>query len=240
MGNLSNILEGIWLTENEAKIYLALLELWKSWVTEISKKSGIKRTTIYSYINPLLEKNFIKRSIYWKRTFFTAEKPSNIVQGFEEKKKAFLEKIPLLELMYKEKSPNPHLEFYEWKIQIKDIYKKIEKSGEKVLAFFSPEKFNALIWEQFEEELSLLSTKNWTTTKNLLKHDSFWKNHIKNPHTSSNSKLLPKDFEIEVDINIVKNTTILFSYEPIQAVVIKNKAFADFLRNLHNYFWRIL
>ena len=240
MNNLEKILQWVWLSENEAKIYLAILELGKSWVTNISKKSWIKRTTIYSYINPLLEKDFIKRTIYKKRTLFIAENPKIILQAIEKKKEIFLESIPLLEGIYNKNSPNPHLEFYEWEAQIKDVYRKIAKSWKKTLAFFSPENFDKTIWKDIEEELSILSKKNCTTTKNLLRNDLYWREHLKNKFTSNNSKLLPKDFEIDADIMILWNSIVLVSYEPLQAVVIKNKAFADFLRNLHNYFWKIL
>ena len=101
---MQKILEWIWLSENESKIYLSLLKLWKSWITSISNQSGIKRTTIYNYINPLLEKDFIKRSINWKRILFMTENPKNLVKIFEERKNNFLKQLPLLEWMYNENS----------------------------------------------------------------------------------------------------------------------------------------
>ncbi len=240
MKDIENILEWIGLSKNEAKIYITVLNIGKSGVTEISKKSNIKRTTIYSYINPLLEKSYLKRSIHGKRTFFIAESPKRLLEIFEAKKTDFLKKLPFLEEIYNNNAPKPKVELYEWKKQVKDAYRRMETSWVKVFSFFSPEKFNAIVWEEFEEELESISSKHGTTAKTLLKNDPFWKRHIKNPHTWNNSKLLPQDFDLEVDINIVKDTVILISFDPLQAIFIKNKFFADFFKNLHNYFWKIL
>ena len=44
------------LSETEAKIYLAALELGQTSVSRIARKSGIKRTTIYLSLENLMEK----------------------------------------------------------------------------------------------------------------------------------------------------------------------------------------
>ena len=157
MENIENILEWVGLSENESKIYLTLLKLWKSWVTEISRKSWIKRTTIYPYITSLLEKNLIKRTVKWKRTFFTTEDPKNIIDNLEDKKKRFLKKLPILEWLYKENSPNPNLEFYEGKNALMNLYKKIWLSWLTVYTFFSPEEFYKHFRESYGNSSSLHS-----------------------------------------------------------------------------------
>lgn len=239
MENLENILIWIWLSNNESKIYLTILELWKSWISSISKKSWIKRTTIYSYITPLLEKNIIKRTIYGKRIYFMAENPKNIIDIFEEKRKKFLEKLPIFEWLYIKNSPNPSLEFYENKKAINELYKKIWSSWLTIYTFISPEEFYKHFSEDFDKSLWILEKKAWWKTKTLIKNNNFWYKHIKNNHTS-HIKFLPKGFELDVDVIILWNSIIMISFEPIYAIVIKNKALADFHRNLHNYFWKIL
>ena len=236
---MQEILEWIWLSKNESKIYLSLLKLWKSWITSISNQSGIKRSTIYNYINPLLEKDFIKRSISGKRILFIAENPKNLVKIFEEKKNNFLKKLPLLEWIYNENSTNTNLEFYEWKNWIKKVYEEVYSSWLDVLAFFSPEMFNKHLWEDFEKNISNLTKIFWWKTKNLLQNDIYWKEHISSDLTSNNSKLLPKEFKIEVDILLIKNSLVMISFEPMYAVKLKNKPLSDFHRNIFNYLWKI-
>lgn len=237
MQNIQEILEWIWLSENESKIYLSLLQLGVSWVTNISKTSWIKRTTIYNHINTLLEKNFIKRSINWKRIQFAAENPKNLIKIFEERKNNFLKKLPLLEWIYNENSTNTNLEFYEWKNWIKKIYEEVWSSWQEVLAFFSPEHFYKIFSLEYDNFLANLESSNLWKTKNLLVNNNFWKNHIKN-FPWSYSKLLPKDFNLEVDVLIVKNSIIMVSFEPMYIIKLKNKPLSDFHRNLFNYFWK--
>jgi len=239
MENIQEVLEWIWLWKNESKIYITLLELWKSWITSISKKSWIKRSTIYNYITPLLGKDFIKRSISWKRVLFIAENPNNLVKAFEERKNNFIKKLPLLEWIYNENHTNTNLEFYEWKNWIKKIYKEISLSGQSVLAFFSPKKFYDIFSEEYDSYLSNLQRKSWWEIKNLLKNDTFWKDHLKADFTSNNSKLLPESFDFDVDIIIIKNTIVMVSFEPLYVIKLKNKWLSDFHRNIFNYLWKI-
>lgn len=239
MEDLTKILEWVGFSENEAKIYLAILDLWKAWITEVSKKSGIKRTTIYSYLDPLLEKWFIKRSIYGKRIFFLAESPKKILKIIDEKKRIMVKKMPLLESMYVKNSPNPQLEFYEWKVQIRKLYEEIWWSGLEIKAFFSPEQFYNMFWEEFDNKLCLLENQKGGMTRDLLRDNGFARKHLKNnPH--SKSKLLPKEFNFDVDIIILWNSVVMISFEPLYAIKIKNKPFADFQRNIFDYFWKIL
>ena len=237
MQNIQEILEWIWLSENESKIYLALLKLWKSWVTNIAKNSWVKRTTIYNYINPLLEKDFIKRSISWKRILFMAENPRKLVKIFEERKNNFLKQLPLLEWFYNENSTNTNMEFYEWKNGKKKIYEEIWSSWQEIMAFFSPESFYKIFDLKYDKFLSDLEKKSWWKTKNLLDNNIYSKEHIKNfPWT--HSKLLPESFELEVDIIIIKNSIIMVSFEPMYVIKLKNKPLSNFHRNLFNYLWK--
>lgn len=239
MDDIENILQWIWLSRNESKIYLTLLELGKSWITTISKKSWIKRTTIYSYLTPLLEKDIIKRTISWKRIFFSAENPSRLINNLEEKKKNFLAKLPILEWLYNENSSNPSIEFYEGKKAITNLYKKVWSSWLTVYTFFSPEEFYKYFSEEFDSSLWSLEIKAWWKTKTLIKNNNFSKKHIQN-NPNSQIKLLPSGFELDVDVIILWNSIIMISFNPIFAIVTKNKKLADFHRNLHKYFWKEL
>ena len=239
MNNIQEILQGIWLDKNEAKIYLAVLELWKSWVSEIAKKSWVKRTTIYSYINPLLEKDYIKRSILWKREYFVANKPEQLLKSITEKRKKMIESIPLLEWIYNQHSPNPQLEFYEDKNQIKKLYEEILSSWLEINTFFSPEKFYETFWGKFDIKLWELEKLSWWKSRELIRNDSTAKKFtIINNNT--NSKLLPESFKFDVDVLLLWNTIVMVSFEPLYAIKLKNKALTDFQRNIFNYFWDIL
>ena len=51
----TKILEEIGLTQNESKVYLSLIELGSSSVTQIIQKSGLHRAVVYDLLERLLE-----------------------------------------------------------------------------------------------------------------------------------------------------------------------------------------
>jgi sugar-specific transcriptional regulator TrmB len=53
-------LERIGLTEYEAKAYFALLEVHLNTATKVSEKSGVPRTRIYSVLESLMNKGWVR------------------------------------------------------------------------------------------------------------------------------------------------------------------------------------
>lgn len=66
------------LSESEAKIYLALLELGPSSVQQVSAKAGISRPTTYLQIEILKKKDLVTSQIKGKKILFIAESPDNL------------------------------------------------------------------------------------------------------------------------------------------------------------------
>lgn len=72
------------LSEKEAKIYLALLELENAGVSEISKKAGVNRSSAYVVIESLRKKGLISKSAGKKTDTYIAESPNNLITLTEE------------------------------------------------------------------------------------------------------------------------------------------------------------
>ena len=83
---LAKTLEQFGLRQNEAKVYLASIELGSSKVNEISKKAGIIRETTYGIINLLLQKGLMSYVIKSGVKYFEAAKPQKIKQILKFKK----------------------------------------------------------------------------------------------------------------------------------------------------------
>jgi len=60
---LINELQNLGLSDKEAKVYLALMELGPSSAFEISKRTGIHHSTVYLEMNSLLDKNLVSKYI---------------------------------------------------------------------------------------------------------------------------------------------------------------------------------
>jgi len=71
-------LQKVGLQENEAKIYLALVELGETTVIPLAKKSGLPRTTCYVVLDRMVKKGLASQVTNGAHTYFSAASPEKI------------------------------------------------------------------------------------------------------------------------------------------------------------------
>src|SRR3989338_8513836 len=96
-------LKNLGLSENEAKTYMAMLELGPSVVVEIARKSQINRPTTYVQIESLKRKGLISTQVQGKKQLFIAESPDKLellidseLKTVEDKKNELSNYLPKL------------------------------------------------------------------------------------------------------------------------------------------------
>ncbi len=115
------ILKEIGFTENEVKVYLALLELGSVTATEISKLSKVHRTNVYDTLNSLIKKGVVNYILKDKKKYYEATNPNNLLNILKEKQ-ALLEKaIPELKSGQRYNAKKNEVHIYEGLRAIKDI-----------------------------------------------------------------------------------------------------------------------
>ena len=72
------------LSENEAGVYLASLEIGKATADELSKHANVKRPTTYVQIESLMKKGLMSSVEKDKKTFFVPESPEYLRRLFEK------------------------------------------------------------------------------------------------------------------------------------------------------------
>jgi sugar-specific transcriptional regulator TrmB len=135
------LIANLGLSENEAKIYLALLELGPSLVTEISQKSEVNRVSCYDVLEKLVKFNLVTyASGKSSKKRYSAMPPHNLFSYLERKQKRqekYLEelqkKIPELKMLYREPA-RPSIKFFEGTEGLKSIYAETLKSKTEILS----------------------------------------------------------------------------------------------------------
>lgn len=129
-------LKKIGLSENEAKVYLALLELGSSAAQQITQKAGLKRPTTYVQLESLMKRGLVTFFEKGVKTLFRAEDPEHLKQvlekGEEEQKEKTnaLEKIlPGLGSLYLSAGERPRVRFFEGVEGLKTIQDEFLKSN---------------------------------------------------------------------------------------------------------------
>src|SRR4051794_32987813 len=107
------------LSEKESDVYLALLELGRSKVSEIARKAGMNRTTAYDILDSLTSKGLASISGKEPKQEYEGETPDNLIvlleKRLEKTKDAIREAeeiIPALKSIQKV-SDRPQVKFYE-------------------------------------------------------------------------------------------------------------------------------
>lgn len=134
---LNNLLKDLGFHEKEAGIYLATLELGKTTILEIAKRSGIKRTTVYELLPNLENKGLINRTKEGKKFYFVAENPRTVAQVIKEHEKRFAEALPELMAMFNSQENKPKVFFYQGVTEVQRMYEDTLHEGKPLLNYTS-------------------------------------------------------------------------------------------------------
>jgi sugar-specific transcriptional regulator TrmB len=128
-------LKNLNLSEKEAIVYLASLELGSSTIQEIAKKSQISRSTAYEIIESLIKKGLMSSLTKGNKRYFSAEAPARLLslidikeREFETRKNELKAILPKLQELAKLSKERPKVKFYEGKQSIRMIQEDILKT----------------------------------------------------------------------------------------------------------------
>jgi len=147
---LTNALKNIGLTDKEARVYLACLELGNSIVSEISKRAQINRVTTYDILEKLIQKGFINFVTKHKVKYFTATKPDLIFSDTKRKFEEFKQALPDLKRLHGETS-HPRVRYFEGLAGIKSIYDDTLTSKTEILNYANSTEIREY-WPTYDED----------------------------------------------------------------------------------------
>lgn len=135
-----NHLEQVGLKEKEARVYLALLKNGSILANKLSKTTNILRSSIYDYLNVLIEKGFVSYQIKSGKKYFQAVNPEKILDNFQERKNTEEEKLkeilPELILLKNTSKQKSKIEVFEGKEGMKTAMSYILKDNPKEILVY--------------------------------------------------------------------------------------------------------
>ena len=133
-----SIIKQAGLTENEAKVYLALLELGKSNVGKIADKSKVHRTNIYDSIRSLERKCLVKSFDEGKKKHFEAASPENLMSIIRKKEERLKSIIPEMKLSMQLAPKKSQVHIYEGLEAFKSMLDHFLDTGKERLVLGAP------------------------------------------------------------------------------------------------------
>ena len=151
------------LTDKEAEIYLATLQLGYATIQEVAQKACLNRTTVYPHIKNLIQRGLINAVERNGKVFYVAERPEKLQYIHEQKEKEMLRKremlnqlMPQLESLYNIAQDKPTVKYFDYNDDngLKNLRQEVKQSMKKqVFNIFNYERYHEYINKKHIEEL---------------------------------------------------------------------------------------
>jgi len=129
--NVRDALLAYGFDEKEAMTYLAGLEVGSATVLELSRKSGLPRTTLYPILEQFCRRGFFQMRKVKGRTQYAAEPPATFLKKLEDREKTFRDILPDLETLHSTKGETVGVTMFEGSDGFRQFWQKLFRSGVK-------------------------------------------------------------------------------------------------------------
>jgi HTH-type transcriptional regulator, sugar sensing transcriptional regulator len=232
------------LTEKEAQVYLALLELGPSTPYKIAKRSRLKRPTAYVIAEELVEKGLIVQMTGEKQKMYIARSPESYIEDIEKRVHEARKVVPELLAMQRKGSDKPNILYFEGTRGLKQAYEyKIkELKGREIVGFFArgndidSELQNEVFipWNETRTEKNI-DLRGFTVDDPKL-HP--YKKFYGTGKGEFNAKFLPESlYDADCSIEALEDAVRVVIMRSKQSVIIESSEFARAIRQVFELLW---
>ena len=231
--------------EKEAKVYLALLELGESPVTQIAKKADIKRTTGYHILEFLMKKGYVSSVKRKSDTIYLAQNPKKIIADLEAKEKLAHNILPQLLSINNADSIKPSIRYFEGQEGLIEIFKnELEYSNQELLTWWS-KNFDDHMPKNFFQDFYVPERKKHKIWMRAIAPDTeFTRDYTKNDIEVLRKTRFRQEnsgSEIKVEIRVYgKNLVNILSLKEQIGLIIESQDIHDSLKTIFEAHWNSL
>jgi len=227
-------LRGAGLTENEAKMYLSLLENGPSNAGLISRKAGMHRRVVYDTAYMLIKKGLVGYILRNNTRIFQAVNPSRLREIIEEKEKAVEEILPDMLAIYGKTREREETNFYKGKNGLKTVFEEQLSEASEILILGA----NPLAYEMLQFYFHWFDKKR--IKKKLKAKIIFTRRNFMQKIPYAEIRFLPQKYSSPLAVNIYgeKVALVLWSKTNPFAVVIKNREMSEGYKKYFELMWK--
>lgn len=137
---LQKVLRNFDLSDGEAKTYLSALKLGRATAYEIAKQAGLKRPTVYVFLERLAEQGLVTTERAGAKTLILPTSPDRLVEIWKGRLSALEAIKPELDAFYQKNQYQPKVQVFEGERGVDAIYHELppeDSEGEEILLFGS-------------------------------------------------------------------------------------------------------
>ncbi|MBP9718720.1 hypothetical protein KBD59_05515 [Candidatus Gracilibacteria bacterium] len=237
--DLFNVVKNIGLTDKEARVYLACLELGSSSVSEIARRARINRVTTYDVLEKLLQKGMVHYLEKNGKTYFDATDPHKVSSDMRQRTDDFKHALPEFKRLRGE-AIHPRIRYYEGLDGIKAIYEDTLTSKTEILNYSNSREIREH-WPAYDKEY----VQKRADKKIFLRGISPLDDHGKWVRSQDNEyhreiRLVPsQEFTFTNEINIYDDKVAIISYKdvPLIGMIIESQEIANTQRDIFKMAW---
>lgn len=241
---LLNELQNLGLSDKEARVYVASVQIGSAPMQKIAKLANVNRATTYVLVESLMKRGLMTSVTKGKKRYFQAEQPERLLEIIQKEKRELLareetvkELVPQLMNLHEatqEVQGKPKVKFYEGKNGLLAVRDELLKSKEKeafglfnkdaVHKVFTPEERQDFSDKRISKKIkshAIYTSKDGDTAVDSEKdftHYSFIEN---------------SDYSSPIDISVFDDKVAITSLdEPLMSVIIENEDIANSFKQL--------
>ncbi len=233
------ILKGLNLSEAEGSVYIATLELGQGTIQDLSRKSGIKRTTIYTFIEHLKELGLIYSTKKNKRILYSASHPEKLIELEKNRISEIEQVMPELLALHNSPKNKPKVTFYEGESGIKEVYQDTIKERKNIIAWSDFDYMEKVVGKKFMGEYPKERVQKDIGFQTTTRDSNIARELEKNNNGALRDMKFIKSGEFKTEINIYGNKVAFISFrsrEPF-AVLIEDEGITETLRTAWKEIW---
>ncbi len=242
---MHNELIAIGLSDKEARVYLAALELGPSTVQEIARKAAVNRPTAYVQIESLTKRGLMSSVLKGKKHFFHAENPDQLTRLFDKSKKELKEKendlmkaLPQLKELFESAEEKPKVRFFEGKEGLITMQEDFLKTKEKTIySFFSMDDVNNV----FSKE-EIMAYRGRREKKGIYAKGIYTRSEgpLASTFTLMDLKYVPvNNFPMKSDVTLYGSKLAIASLKgKLIGVIIENEEIAETFKSIFFLAWK--
>lgn len=239
----------IGLSEKEAAVYIASLEIGESQAPKIAQQAGIQRPITYVVLENLNKMGLVSMLDKKGKTHYIAESPRNLKRLVERQKTESLQKeqivkdvMPGLEKIFNMMGDRPLVRFFEGVEGVNSIREEVIKERpDEIVSFFSLDAIFK-IFPDSEQNISNPSrVKRRIKSRIIYTYSKGKINKMTNKKEYKESRYVDNEtFKLNGDISVYKNKTAITSLHnstPV-SVLIEDKGIALFMKEIFEIAWK--
>ncbi len=231
--------------DKKSKVYMALLDTGEATASEIAKKAGLKRTTVYNILPELISESLISSTKHKGKKYFYIDSPKDIKMQMEYRLSQVDNLIKKLLPFHSLTHDKPSLKIHEGIHGLEKTYQDVVETlapGEMHRAYLGASEMYQDIHSDLIAKWAKVRVNRNCPTRMITNDNATARNWLKTQKQDKRDIKIVKNLtHLNGELKIYGNKIALTSYkEDYLTIVLESKDMANVLRSMFDMLWNLL